>query len=54
MDEESAELVRDAGFLCACKAEGRFVRRRSDAFALPRIFVGNWTSAQLARQLGAK
>jgi peptidoglycan/xylan/chitin deacetylase (PgdA/CDA1 family) len=51
-DRESARLVAEAGFLCACRADGWFVRRRTDPFALPRIFVGNWDSARLARQLG--
>lgn len=51
-DPESERLVEEAGFLCACKAEGLFVNPRSDRFALPRLFVGNWDSARLARELG--
>jgi peptidoglycan/xylan/chitin deacetylase (PgdA/CDA1 family)/glycosyltransferase involved in cell wall biosynthesis len=51
-DRESARLVAEAGFECACLADGWFVGRRTDPFALPRIFVGNWDSARLARQLG--
>lgn len=51
-DPESERLVAEAGFLCACKADGFFVRRTTSRFALPRIFVGNWGSARLARQLG--
>lgn len=51
-DPESERLVERAGFLCACKADGWFVTRRSDRFALPRIFVGDWDSTRLARQLG--
>lgn len=52
-DRESEQLVAQAGFHCACKAEGWFVRRGASRFALPRIFVGNWTSAGLMQQLGA-
>jgi glycosyltransferase involved in cell wall biosynthesis/peptidoglycan/xylan/chitin deacetylase (PgdA/CDA1 family) len=52
LDTESQRLVEQAGFLCACKADGSFVTRRSNRFALPRIFVGNWDSARLARHLG--
>ncbi len=51
-DVESEAIVAQAGYLCACKADGWFVGRRTSRFALPRIFVGNWDSARLARQLG--
>lgn len=51
-DPESAKLVEEAGFLCACRADGWFVRRRTSPFELPRIFVGNSGADQLARQLG--
>lgn len=46
------KLVEQAGFVGACKADGWFVTRKTSPFALPRIFVGNWDSARLARQLG--
>jgi hypothetical protein len=45
-------LVEKAGFCCACKADGWFVSRKADPFALPRFFVGNWDSTQLALRLG--
>jgi peptidoglycan/xylan/chitin deacetylase (PgdA/CDA1 family) len=51
-DRESVRLVAQAGFVCACRADGSFVRRGSDRFAIPRLFVGNWDSDRLARQLG--
>jgi peptidoglycan/xylan/chitin deacetylase (PgdA/CDA1 family)/glycosyltransferase involved in cell wall biosynthesis len=51
-DPALEQLVERAGFLCACLAEGLFVRRDANAFALPRVFVGDWDSARLARQLG--
>jgi glycosyltransferase involved in cell wall biosynthesis/peptidoglycan/xylan/chitin deacetylase (PgdA/CDA1 family) len=52
LDAESRELVSSAGYLCGCKTGDRFVGKRSDIFALPRIHVGNWDSAALARRLG--
>ncbi len=51
-DADSARLAEEAGYFCAVKAEGRFVGRRSNRFALPRLFVGNWSRNELARQLG--
>jgi peptidoglycan/xylan/chitin deacetylase (PgdA/CDA1 family)/glycosyltransferase involved in cell wall biosynthesis len=51
-DPESEQLAEQAGFSCACKADGWFVTKNSSRFALPRIFVGNWDSSRLARQLG--
>ena len=51
-DPESARIVAQAGFQCACRADGWFVGRKTSRFALPRIFVGNWDSARLAQQLG--
>lgn len=51
-DSESERLVQEAGYVCAVKADGWFVRRRTSRFALPRIFVGDWDSARLARRLG--
>lgn len=45
-------LVEKAGFLCACRADGSFVTRKSNRFALPRIHVGNSGSRQLAQGLG--
>ena len=51
-DPESERLVEEAGFICGCLAGGWFVRQKTNPFALPRIFVGNWNSQRLARQLG--
>jgi glycosyltransferase involved in cell wall biosynthesis len=51
-DAECERLAKEAGYLCAVKADGRFVRRKSRPFALPRLFVGNYGAAVLARQLG--
>lgn len=52
LDPETKRLVERAGYLCACKAEGSFVKRKADAFTLPRIFMGNWDSDHLQRRLG--
>jgi glycosyltransferase involved in cell wall biosynthesis/peptidoglycan/xylan/chitin deacetylase (PgdA/CDA1 family) len=49
---ELEPFVESAGFVCACKADGWFVTLGSNPFALPRIFVGNWDSGQLALRLG--
>ena len=51
-DAESQRLIEEAGFLCACKAEGWFVTARTNPFELPRIFVGDWNASRLARELG--
>lgn len=51
-DRETEDLVEAAGFTCACKANGGFVTKKSSRFALPRMLVGNWNSAKLARRLG--
>ena len=51
-DPESERLAEEAGFVCACRADGGFVTRKSSSFSLPRMLVGNWNSAELARRLG--
>lgn len=50
-DAESARLVENAGFLCACATDGRSVTDRSNLFALPRVGVSNCSGAELGRQL---
>ncbi len=51
--EESLEpIVQGAGFTCACKADGWFVGRGANPYALPRIFVRDFDSRQLAQVLG--
>lgn len=51
-DPSLEPIVEKAGFACACRADGWFVTRKSSAYALPRIFVGNSPAAQLALRLG--
>jgi peptidoglycan/xylan/chitin deacetylase (PgdA/CDA1 family) len=50
-DDESEQLVQEAGFACACASNGGSVRRRSRLFALPRIQVEDGGAAALARRL---
>ena len=50
-DEESEQLVEAAGFALACATGGTAVTPRSSLYALPRMQVGNWDSARLARAL---
>ena len=45
-------LVEKAGFLCACRADGSFVTRNSNRFALPRIQAANSGTRELAQLLG--
>jgi peptidoglycan/xylan/chitin deacetylase (PgdA/CDA1 family) len=50
-DEESASLVKAAGFDCACTTVETAVGRSADAFKLPRLQVRNWSSGELADAL---
>jgi peptidoglycan/xylan/chitin deacetylase (PgdA/CDA1 family) len=52
-DEESEQIVEQAGFACGCTTLGTAVRPTSRPFALPRMAVGNWSPRQLARALAA-
>jgi len=48
---ETVDIVRQAGFACACSGFAGLVRRSSDRFQLPRVYVRNWSGDRLARQL---
>lgn len=50
-DEETAQMVRVAGFLCACTTEPAFVTGRTSPFMIPRLQVGDWEPARLAKAL---
>lgn len=50
-DQESADLVEESGFDCACATGGRCVSRGVGLFALPRIGVCNGDGRALARAL---
>ncbi|MCW5971566.1 MAG: polysaccharide deacetylase family protein [Blastocatellales bacterium] len=50
---ETAQMVRDAGYACAC---GHFVQplaAGADPYQLPRVMVGNWNGEEFARRLSA-
>jgi peptidoglycan/xylan/chitin deacetylase (PgdA/CDA1 family) len=50
-DGETADMVRDAGFTCACTTEPAFVIHRTPPFMIPRLQAGNWEPRQLAKVL---
>lgn len=52
-DQESEQLVQQAGFRCACSTVSSAVGAKSRPFALPRIQVGNWDAGSLKRALGS-
>ncbi|MCT2401499.1 polysaccharide deacetylase family protein [Novosphingobium mangrovi (ex Huang et al. 2023)] len=52
-DANSVELAREAGFMCACTTDHGGIRKNADAFALPRIAVGNWDGRQLGARLSS-
>jgi peptidoglycan/xylan/chitin deacetylase (PgdA/CDA1 family) len=52
LDEECVQLVREAGYACACATGDSLVKPDSDLFRLPRLRVGNWEAAHLRDMLG--
>jgi peptidoglycan/xylan/chitin deacetylase (PgdA/CDA1 family) len=48
---ETVDIVRQAGFACACSTIASVVRRSSDPFQLPRVWARNCSGEKLARQL---
>ena len=48
---ETARLVREAGFACACASLHGLVRRGTDAFQLPRVVIRDWDGPTFARRL---
>jgi peptidoglycan/xylan/chitin deacetylase (PgdA/CDA1 family) len=48
---ETVDAVRRAGFACACSTVTGVVRRSSDPFQLPRVWVRNCSGERLATQL---
>lgn len=49
---ETVEIVRQAGFACACSTIVDVVRRTSDPYQLPRVWVRNCSGERLANQIG--
>jgi len=50
-DEETAQMVREAGLLCACTTEPALVVSRTSPFMIPRLQVGDWEPRRLAKAL---
>jgi peptidoglycan/xylan/chitin deacetylase (PgdA/CDA1 family) len=48
---ESAELVRELGFVCACTGSSGVAWRGSDLYRLPRLWVRDWDGERFARWL---
>lgn len=49
---ETVEILRRDGFGCACSTFAGVVRRSSDRFRLPRVYVRNWDADRLVQRLG--
>lgn len=47
---ETIDILREAGFECACSTIPARVGRRADPFQLPRLYVGNWDAQTFRRQ----
>jgi peptidoglycan/xylan/chitin deacetylase (PgdA/CDA1 family) len=49
---QTVDVVRKAGFACACSTSVDVVRQFSDPFQLPRVWVRDTSGEKLAKQLG--
>jgi peptidoglycan/xylan/chitin deacetylase (PgdA/CDA1 family) len=52
-DANSAAVVREAGFACACAVAPRAVRPGADVYRLPRFAVRDWDGETFGRRLRA-
>ena len=48
---QTADIVRETGFSCACSTRADVVRPSSERFQLPRVEVQDWDGEQFAEQL---
>lgn len=51
VDRDCAEQARASGYAFACTVETGSVSPRTDAFELPRVWVGNWSGDELLQRL---
>ena len=51
-DAQTVDIVRQAGFACACSTIADVAGKSSDPFQLPRVWARNWSGDGLAKQLG--
>jgi len=49
--KDTATLVRQAGFSCACTTEEEPVWKRNDRFQLPRFGVENWSGEEFEKRM---
>jgi peptidoglycan/xylan/chitin deacetylase (PgdA/CDA1 family)/SAM-dependent methyltransferase len=49
--DETADIVRSSGCICACSTVPNAVENGSDRFRLPRFQVDNWDGGQFSRRL---
>jgi peptidoglycan/xylan/chitin deacetylase (PgdA/CDA1 family) len=49
--EKSREIVREAGFRCACTTDPGFVDADSDLFRFPRVQIENWDGEEFEKRL---
>lgn len=51
LDDESVELVRDAGYSLACSTREDLYWDGDDVFVLPRVAVGNWSPREFRQRM---
>jgi len=51
---KTLDLVRAAGFTCACTTTQKTVSRSADPYQLPRVYVYDWDGDQFARMLSRR
>jgi peptidoglycan/xylan/chitin deacetylase (PgdA/CDA1 family) len=51
LSAETVDLVREAGFTCACSTVAKAVGPPADLFRLPRVTIKDWSGRKFTRQL---